>query len=119
LNCATTNVTRHSDKWSKHELRPSQITYDGSVFFSDNLVDGTRFGVFYDSTVNEDAGVYYHRLIKDFGWYSDGDGKLTGSVYTTIRYEMGYIYVNPKRRVAVYFNPTSDKYSAYKVKLEE
>lgn len=73
--------------------------------------------MFYDSTVDEDSGVYYYRLIKDFGWYLDGEGKLSGSAYTVIRYEMGYIYVNPKRRVAVYFNPTSNKYSAYKVKM--
>jgi hypothetical protein len=117
-NCVSTfNVTKDSDGWSKHELRPSQIKTDGSVFFGASLVDKTRFGVYYDKTIAGDGDFYYNRLMQDLGWHKNTEGGWSGEYATRIEY--GYIYVNPKKRVGVYFNPKFNKYTAYKVKLKE
>ena len=54
----------------------------------------------------------------DFGWTLGTNDNFTGDPYTVRQTKWGYIYVNPKRKVALYFNPSTDKYSTFKVKIE-
>ena len=118
LNCRSTYITKNSDRWKKFELRPSQVSYSGATFFTSRLDDNNYFGVFYDDDVFEDQKFYYNILMEDFGWRKNVSGDWNGSAYTVRDRKFGYLYVNPKRKVAVYFNPASEKYTAFKVKLQ-
>tara|TARA_B110000238_G_scaffold113975_1_gene123697 strand:+ start:247 stop:657 length:411 start_codon:yes stop_codon:yes gene_type:complete len=117
FNCRSIYIAKNSDKWKKFELRPSQVSLYGDVFFTSKLDDNTSFEVFYDDVVYEDGKFYYKVLMDDFGWYKNITGNWSGDAYTVRDTKFGYIYVNPKRKVAIYFNPSSDKYTAFKVKL--
>ena len=111
-------VNKDTDRWSKHELLPSKITTDGEIFYIGILSDRSTFGVYYDSAVQEDSKFYYTRLMQDLGWYKNIEGTWSAKTDTATRNEYGYIYVNPKRKVGVYFNPEKDGYTIYKVKLK-
>lgn len=117
LNCRSTYITKNSDRWKKFELRPSQVLLSGNTFFTSRLDDNTPFFVFWDKVVQDDAEFYYNVLMDDFGWTLGTNDKWTGDPYTVRRTKFGYIYVNPERKVAVYFNPTTDKYRAFKVRI--
>ncbi len=117
FNCGSIYIAKNSDKWKKFEFQPSQVSLYGDVFFTSKLDDNTSFEVFWDKVVDGDAEFYYNRLMQDFGWYVDGKGGWSGDSYTARHPKKGDIYVNPKRKVGVYFNPSTDKYSAFKVRL--
>ena len=118
LNCRSTYITKNSDRWKKFELRPSQVSLSGDTFFTSRLDDNNYFGVFYDDEVFDDRKFYYNILMDDFGWTLGINDIWTADPYTARRTKDGHIYVNPKRKVAVYFNPASEKYSVFKVKIE-
>ena len=118
LNCRSTYITKNSDRWKKFELRPSQISLSGDTFFTSRLDDNTYFGVFYDKVVSQDGGFYYTTLMDDFGWYRNSTGNWSGDPYTVRRHKDGHIYVNPKRKVAMYFYSSTNDYRAFKVKIE-
>ena len=118
LNCRSTYITKNSDRWKKFELRPSQVSYSGATFFTSRLDDNNYFGIFYDDEVFDDRKFYYNILMDDFGWTLGTNDIWTADPYTVRRTKFGHIYVNPKRKVAVYFNPSTEKYTAFKVKIE-
>ena len=118
FNCRSSFITKNSDKWKKHELRPSQISYSGDVFFTSELDDGISFEVFWDKVAEDDGKFYYNILMDDFGWNKNSEGNWSArDSYTVRRVKSGYIYVNPVRKAAIYFNPSTDKYNAFKVRL--
>ena len=117
FNCRSTYIAKNSDRWKKFELRPSQVLLSGNTFFTSELDDNTPFFVFYDKEVYNDQAFYYTTLMNDFGWYKNGTGNWSGDAYTVRRHKDGHIYVNPRRKVAVYFNPSTDKYRAFKVRI--
>ncbi len=117
FNCGSAFITKNSDEWSEYELRPSKLTYDGEIFYYGRLSDKTSFGVFWDKVVEKDGEFYYKILMQDFGWHRNTKGGWSGNLNSIRREKFGYIYVNPKRKVAVYFNPSNEKYSAFKVKF--
>ena len=117
LNCRSIYIAKNSDKWKKFELRPSQVLLSGNTFFTSELDDNTPFFVFYDKVVDEDAAFYYTTLMNDFGWYKNGTGNWSGDAYTVRRHKYGHIYVNPKRKVAVYFYSGTNDYRAFKVRI--
>ena len=117
FNCRSIYIAKNSDKWKKFELRPSQLSLSGGTFFTSRLDDNNYFGIFYDDEVFDDRKFYYNVLMDDFGWTLGTNDIWTGDPYTVRRHKLGHIYVNPKRKVAVYFNPSTDKYRTFKVKL--
>jgi hypothetical protein len=117
FNCSITYTAVNSDRWKKFELRPSQVLLSGNTFFTSRLDDNTPFFVFWDKVVQDDGEFYYNVLMDDFGWTSGTNDKWTGDSSTVRRTKFGYIYVNPKRKVAIYFDPSIDKYRAFKVRI--
>ena len=99
--------------WIEIEVLPSQLFKNGEVFYQDELVDSSTFSIFSDETISIDSGYYYNILMQDLGWKYNGE-KWQGSGALPIKY--GALYVNPKKRVAVYIYPQME-YSAYKVKI--
>lgn len=114
LTNSTANI--NSDKWIPFELRPSQITKNGDPFFEGRLSDNSVFEVYMDYTVSQDGTFYYKRLMQDFGWYENTKGGWSGNPYQVKRTQTGYIYVNPKKLVGIYFYPKGT-FDAFKIKF--
>ena len=108
----------NSDKWIGFELRPSQITKNGDAFFEGRLSDNSVFEVYTDYTVTQDATFYYKRLMQDFGWYENTEGGWSGHPYQVRRTQTGYIYVNPKKLVGIYFYPKGT-FDAFKIRFTQ
>lgn len=113
-SCATTYTTVSTNRWLEYELPPSKIAKNGSVFFEGNLSDGSKFSVFYDDTIDIDGEHYYAMLMQDLGWRRNGD--TWSAPQGSRRTKRGYIYINPSRRVAVYFYPEK-QFNAFKIKI--
>lgn len=108
-------VRMDSNKWKQYEMPPSKIDYSGNIFFEGTLSDGALFNVFADSKVDEDATFYYVNLMQDFGWRKSEEKTWTAPQGSR-QYKLGYLYINPSKRVALYFHP-SGKYSAFKINV--
>ncbi|MDO9377182.1 MAG: hypothetical protein Q7T76_22335 [Ferruginibacter sp.] len=116
--CTTVNLTASSNKWLEHELAPSTITENGDVFFKGKLSDGSVFSVFSDPKIAADGDFYNAILRQDFGW-KKRDDKSWSSPQGAREHKLGYIYINPSRRVAVYFYPDGKYHTAFKVIIDE
>lgn len=110
-------ATMNSNKWLEYELPPSKIVNNGEVFFEGNLSDGSRFTVFADVIIDNDATFYHVTLWQDFGWKLKDDKTWTAPQDARER-KLGHIYINPSRRVAVYYYPDRT-YSAFKVNITQ
>ncbi|ANW96166.1 hypothetical protein AXE80_07700 [Wenyingzhuangia fucanilytica] len=112
-------VTKNSNRWAEFELRPSQIKYDGKIFYYSKLNDDTLFGISYDNKVNDDSYFYYNKMMLDFNWYKNSEGNWSGKsgdyFGNARRLKNGHLYVNPVRKVALYFEPKDGKFTAFKV----
>ena len=107
-------VTGKTEKWVEYELIPSNITNNGEVFFERDLIDGSTLSVFYDTKVSMNSGFFNNLLWQDLGWYMDGEKwKSSGG---KPRPKASRLYVNPKRRVAVYLN-INKEHSSFKVRI--
>ena len=71
--------------------------------------------MFWDYSVYNDAEFYYERFMQDFGWHRNTNGNWSG--YDAIRKKDGFLYVNTKKRVGIYFNPKTKNYSVFKVRF--
>ena len=118
LNSCAIHSTPSTNKWLKYELPPSMITQDGKVFFEGKLSDGSTFSVFTDQTIAEDADYYGAMLRQDFGWQRRDSKTWTGG-QNAREIKLGYLYINPNRRVAVYYYPDGKYKTAFKVKINE
>jgi len=114
INIASCTVysTINNDNWIEYELPPSSIVRNGEPFFGGKLYNTSKFYVFSDGQISEDGRYYYNMLYQNFGWTLN-DGTWRGNEYARER-KLGCIYINPKKRVSVYFWPSGD-YSAFKV----
>lgn len=114
-SCASLGTaTANTNKWLAQEIRPSEIIRNGEVFFEGRLSDGSTFSVFQDDNIDIDEYHYYNSLMQDFGWSNNGY-KWTGSAYNR-QPKFGNIYINPSRRVAIYFYPKGT-FAAFKVRI--
>ena len=114
LGCASIS-TANSDRWFEFELPPSKINYSGNVIMDAKLSDGSMCYIYFDNEISSDGEYYYSILMQDFGWHKTKDG---WSGYDARRAKRGYMYINPRRQVAIYFYPLQD-IDVFKVRVEE
>ena len=106
----------NSDTWLEYELPPSKILNNGHSFFNGQLGnDNSSFFVYDDDALDKDKQYYYNSMMQDWGWYSDGD-KWKSNLTNAKRGKLGNIYVNPRKRIAVYLTPEG-KFNVYKVDI--
>lgn len=115
ISCATPFTTATSNRWVVYELPPSNLKTNGSVFFEGNLSDGTKFSVFFDASIDMDGEHYYAMLMQDWGWSRSGNTWSAPQGSRNVK--RGYIYINPRRGVAVYFYPEKH-FSAFKLSMK-
>ena len=111
FNTATVNT----NLWIEKGMLPSQLLSNGDVFLEGKLSDGYTYSVFSDDTIDTDSGYYYNSIMQDFGWAYNGNKWQDVSGFAR-RIKYGALYVNPRKRVAVYIYPERI-YSAFKVKI--
>ena len=121
VSCGSLKTTNPNvDKWIERTLPPSQVTTSGAIFFEEDIkadVYNTPFESYsVGGYIGEDETYWYNILMQDFGWRKDidGDWSSVGSDYTRVK--RGYLYINLKKRVAVYFHPV-DTFNAFRVTL--
>jgi hypothetical protein len=115
FNSCDVYSTATSTNWFEYELQPSKIQKNGNVFFEGTFSDGSKFSVFANKEIDDEARYYYVNLMQDFGWRKVDD-KNWSAPQGSREYKLGHIYINPNRRVALYFDPEG-KYSAYKLNI--
>lgn len=116
-SCATfQTATANTPEWIGQQIRPSQLFINGNISFSGKLYDGSTYFVFQDDTIDLDTGYYYNSLMKDWGWSFDGGDKWIATTEFSRRPKLGYIYLNPNKRIAIYIYPTGT-YSEFKVSI--
>lgn len=108
-------TTMNTNDWLEYELPPSSIVRNREVFFEGKLSDGSKFSVFADEKIDEDASFYHTTLYQDFGWKKKDDKTWTAPQSARER-KLGHIYINPSRKVAVYYYPERN-YSVFKVNI--
>ena len=107
--------TADSNTWLEYEIPPSQLKFTGEIFMQTKLTDGSVCSVFEDKDLIPDAFYYYNILMQDFGWRKSGEDYIGNSYSRHVKH--GCIYINPKRKVAVYFDPV-DGIGIFKVCIE-
>ena len=117
VSCAVYSTTT-TNRWLEYELPPSKIIRNGNEFFEGKLSSRSRFSVFYDNEIANDADYYYAILMQDFGWRSKNETTWTAQINSPRRQKIGHIYVNTSKGVAVYFSPPNGNYSAFKVSIK-
>ena len=112
--CASIS-TSNSDTWFEYELPPSRLKFTGEIFMQVKLSDGSICSVFQDDDLIPDAYFYHAMLMQDFGWRKSGNNWI-GNGYSR-HTKNGSIYINPRRKVAIYFDP-SDEFGIFRVSVE-
>ena len=121
-SCAPLNITANPnvDKWIERTIPPSQVTTSGAMFFEEDIridVYNTSFESYsVGGYIKEDEAYWYNILMQDLGWRKNIEGGWTsvGSDYTQVK--RGYLYINLKKRVAVYIHP-ENTFNAFRVTL--
>lgn len=116
IGCAMYTIAS-TNRWLEYELPPSKIIKNGETFCEGKLSDGSKFSVFFDEKIDADDARYYHVMLwQDFGWKLQ-DNKTWTSPQGTRERKLGHIYINPNRRVAIYYYPDRE-YSVFKVNID-
>tara|TARA_R110002124_G_scaffold33243_1_gene110629 strand:- start:665 stop:1105 length:441 start_codon:yes stop_codon:yes gene_type:complete len=109
-------VDADADGWIARTIPPSQVTTSGDMFFEEKLSNSGSFSV--GGLIDEDATYWYNQLMQDSGWKKnkEDDGwSSIGNNYTRIK--LGYLYINLKKRVAVYISETG--FYSFRVTINE
>ena len=121
VSCGSLKSTNpNTDRWIERTILPSQVTTNG-IFFKEDIrtdVYNTSFESYsVGGYIDEDGTYWYNILMQDFGWTKniDGDWSSVGSDFTRIK--RGYLYINLKKRVAVYINEAG--FYSFRVTINE
>ena len=108
-------VDADADGWIARTIPPSQVTTSGDMFFEEKLSNGGSFSV--GGHIKEDETYWYNTLMQDSGWKKnkEDDWSSIGNNYTRIK--LGYLYINLKKRVAVYISETG--FYSFRVTINE
>ena len=116
-SCATAfniNQTVNGDSWYPVNLRPSQITLDGSKIYSNQLSENEFIEVYYDDLLAVDGAYYYNQLYASSGWIRVSGEEFIASQYATAP-SRSTLYISIKRGVAIYLYP-DDGFSVFMIR---
>jgi hypothetical protein len=105
LKYGNSNVSGTTKKWVEYEMNPSDIINNGEPFFIRKLIDNSTLLVSYNSKVGNNSTYFKNLLWQDLGWERvmllDGKSEWQSNADAP-RPKVTHLYVNPRRRVAVY-----------------
>ena len=106
-----------ADRWIERTIPPSQISTLGDMFFEEKLSKGgSSFSV--GGLIEEDETYWYNTLMQDLGWRTNTEDGWTQTKTTSKRIKRGYLYINLKKRVAVYMHD-DDTFNSFRVTINE
>ena len=113
----TSNTYTDSDRWVGQAIPPSKV----NLSYEGKLPSGRTFSL-YEIISGDDADFYQNLVWESRGWYISNDvdsGKRVWKTNSTYNRppQKGRLYVNLKKRIAVYFYPKED-FRTYKVKVD-
>jgi|SaaInlLV_10m_DNA_1039704.scaffolds.fasta_scaffold90740_1 hypothetical protein len=110
------------DRWIERTIPPSQVTSSGAMFFEEDLTKDIYNDSFVSYSVGgyiegDDGKYWYNQLMQDLGWRTNLEGNWSAVNTNSTRVKNGYLYINLKKRVAVYIR--DEGFSAFRVTLNE
>ena len=110
-------VDADADGWIARTIPPSQVTTSGDMFFEEKLSrGGSSFSV--GGHIKEDETYWYNTLMQDSGWRTNTEDGWSQTKETSKRIKRGYLYINLKKRVAVYMHD-DDTFNSFRVTINE
>ena len=87
------------------------------MFFEEKLSrGGSSFSV--GGHIKEDETYWYNTLMQDLGWRTNTEDGWTQTKETSKRIKRGYLYINLKKRVAVYMHD-DDTFNTFRVTIND
>ena len=125
VGCAVSSprrTTSTTNRWAAFEILPPSIVQNarqGQTIMSRRLADGSTLIVYRDFNIPSiDGDFVYHALMRDFGWQSRGNYWRANPNALIHRSTVpGNLYVNPYRRMAIYFFPDNTR-GVFGVRIE-
>ena len=106
-----------ADRWIERTIPPSQISTLGDMFFEEKLSKGgSSFSV--GGLIEEDETYWYNTLMQDLGWRTNTEDGWTQTKTTSKRIKRGYLYINLKKRVAVYIH-AGNTFNSFRVTIND
>lgn len=106
-----------ADRWIERTIPPSQISTLGDMFFEEKLSKGgSSFSV--GGLIEEDETYWYNTLMQDLGWRTNTEDGWTQTKTTSKRIKRGYLYINLKKRVAVYMH-AGNTFNSFRVTIND
>ena len=110
-------VDADADGWIARTIPPSQVTTSGDMFFEEKLSrGGSSFSV--GGHIKEDETYWYNTLMQDSGWRTNTEDGWSQTKETSKRIKRGYLYINLKKRVAVYMHD-DDTFNSFRVTIND
>jgi uncharacterized protein YceK len=109
-------VDADADGWIARTIPPSQVTTSGDMFFEEKLSNGGSFSV--GGHIKEDETYWYNTLMQDSGWRTNTEDGWSQTKETSKRIKRGYLYINLKKRVAVYMHD-DDTFNTFRVTIND
>ena len=119
---ASPRVTPTTNRWVAFEVLPPSIVLNarqGEIILSETLAGGSTLIVYRDFNIPSiDRQFVYTQIRQDFGWQRSRGGYWTRARSSSNRNIVrGNMYVNPHRRMAIYFFP-DETWGVYGVRIE-
>ena len=110
-------VDADADGWIARTIPPSQVTTSGDMFFEEKLSrGGSSFSV--GGHIKEDETYWYNTLMQDSGWRTNTEDGWSQTRDNYKRIKRGYLYINLKKRVAVYMHD-DDTFNTFRVTIND
>ena len=110
-----------ADRWIERTIPPSQVTKNGDMFFEEKLSKGGSFSV--GGHLEQDEAYWYNICMQDLGWRTNTEDGWTQTRDNYKQIKRGYLYINLKKLVAVYFYPDvvgkDPTFNAFRVTINE
>ena len=106
----------NADRWIERTVLPSQVSTRVAIIFKEDLKTGIYESYSVGGYIDDpDSTYYYNSLYQDFNWYKNAEGGWSAPGGSK-RPKEGYLYINLKKRVAVYFYP-KEGFNTFRVTL--
>ena len=106
--------TVNGNAWYAVSMKPSQISLDGSIIYSNQLSENEFIEVYYNHALDVDGYYYYNQLYKSYGWTPTSGGEFIGSQYSAIP-SRSTLHISIKRGVAIYLYP-DDQFTVFGIR---
>ena len=118
VSCGALNSANpNADRWIERTVLPSQVRTSAEVIFKEYLKTGNYESYSVGGYIDDpDSTYYYNSLWQDLNWYKNTEGGWSAPAGSK-RPKEGYLYINLKKQVAVYFYPGKDTFNTFRVTL--